>query len=522
MIKEKIIGASGNIKVSEDDRGNIVIDIDPTYGGQVSINTVGTIVQGNWRAEPVEAAYGGTGVQNNNATLTLNGDVTIDGPIVMKCGKLGNVNVFIPKSGTIAYAEDVLRKDNALDDIPHEIRTEAFNNISPCKRRGDLISYDGAKHVKIDALDMHNVTTDKFLNLNCITNLPSWSDLPSSYSLIENEKGAYPQRSAIWLENELTLQDDQNWNCTVIGVSDKLKQLSNYKRIGGIAYNGKDFESYIICGRNYIRCIKTALDQNKENDATKALIIELDPAYPGQETINTVGNIKKGEWSAQCIKPEFGGTGFTNKHTINLGGNIITEMPFNVIKRINSNINYNVTMVIQGPTAITLPTNGTITTQEESLQRSRNLKDVQNTQEAFRHIAPTSKRGDIIVHGYGDYHVSVPIGEPGQVLCVDLESKALVSWKHLNIESRITYIASDIINDRLAKERKAQEEAKASKQRCFEDFISIDEMMHALCIEFDSQIRSGRWRVSKTMQSVLSKWNAYINKIGISSKIERR
>jgi len=44
------IGASGQIKVCQEDNGNTTIDIDPTYRGQVSINTVGTIKEGDWQA----------------------------------------------------------------------------------------------------------------------------------------------------------------------------------------------------------------------------------------------------------------------------------------------------------------------------------------------------------------------------------------------------------------------------------------------------------------------------------------
>jgi hypothetical protein len=57
-----VVGTANRILVNADN-----VDIAPNYIGQSSINTVGLIQTGRWAAQPVEAAFGGTGV---GGTLT--------------------------------------------------------------------------------------------------------------------------------------------------------------------------------------------------------------------------------------------------------------------------------------------------------------------------------------------------------------------------------------------------------------------------------------------------------------------
>lgn len=97
------IGASGIIKVTQQDNDNIIIDIDPTYRGQVSINTVGTIKEGDWQANIIEPKYGGTGCDNGEAFIKLKGNVNINGSLVIDCKD--NTNVLIPKNGTLAIKD---------------------------------------------------------------------------------------------------------------------------------------------------------------------------------------------------------------------------------------------------------------------------------------------------------------------------------------------------------------------------------------------------------------------------------
>lgn len=83
--------------------------------------------------------------------------------------------------------------------------------------------------------------------------------------------------------------------------------------------------------------------------------IDIDADYEGQESIAIVGQIVAGEWKAQVVAPEFGGTGVDNgTKTITLGGSFSTVG------------NYTTTLNITATTNVIMPTTGSITTYEES------------------------------------------------------------------------------------------------------------------------------------------------------------
>lgn len=62
--KRTITGTTDRISVSNGDgvSGNPTVDIAASYGGQTSINTLGTIGTGVWQGTAIEEPYGGTGI----------------------------------------------------------------------------------------------------------------------------------------------------------------------------------------------------------------------------------------------------------------------------------------------------------------------------------------------------------------------------------------------------------------------------------------------------------------------------
>lgn len=81
---------------------NPVIDIDPTYVGQTSITTLGTLTTGTWHAAIISPIYGGTGVNNGSSTLTLGGSLTTSGAFTSTFTMTAATNVTFPTSGTLA------------------------------------------------------------------------------------------------------------------------------------------------------------------------------------------------------------------------------------------------------------------------------------------------------------------------------------------------------------------------------------------------------------------------------------
>ena len=79
-----------------------VIDIAATYVGQTSITTLGTIGTGTWQGTLVSPIYGGSGVNNGAATLTMGGSHTLSGAFTSTFTFTANTSVTFPTSGTLA------------------------------------------------------------------------------------------------------------------------------------------------------------------------------------------------------------------------------------------------------------------------------------------------------------------------------------------------------------------------------------------------------------------------------------
>jgi hypothetical protein len=91
------VGTSNRISISAD-----AIDISASYVGQTSITTLGTVGTGTWQGSIVGPTYGGTGVNNGSATLTMAGNVTHSGSFTQSFTATGNTSVTLPTTGTLA------------------------------------------------------------------------------------------------------------------------------------------------------------------------------------------------------------------------------------------------------------------------------------------------------------------------------------------------------------------------------------------------------------------------------------
>jgi uncharacterized cupin superfamily protein len=77
------------------------LDINPSYVGQTSIVTLGTVATGVWKGTVVAPQWGGTGVNNGTNTLTLGGNTTFSGAYATQITVTGPTNVTLPTSGTL-------------------------------------------------------------------------------------------------------------------------------------------------------------------------------------------------------------------------------------------------------------------------------------------------------------------------------------------------------------------------------------------------------------------------------------
>ena len=66
-----------------------------------SLTSVGTIGAGTWQGTIISPTYGGTGINNGSATLTMAGNVTHSGAFTQTFVATGNTSVTLPTSGTL-------------------------------------------------------------------------------------------------------------------------------------------------------------------------------------------------------------------------------------------------------------------------------------------------------------------------------------------------------------------------------------------------------------------------------------
>jgi hypothetical protein len=64
-----VLGTADRVTSTAAGDSSYTVDIAPTYAGQGSITTVGTIASGTWQGTPIEPAFGGTGRTTPTAGL---------------------------------------------------------------------------------------------------------------------------------------------------------------------------------------------------------------------------------------------------------------------------------------------------------------------------------------------------------------------------------------------------------------------------------------------------------------------
>lgn len=131
-----VVGTANRLSVTAN-----AIDIASTYVGQASITTLGTITTGTWQADILNPTYGGTGVNNGSATISIDEDLIVSGAFSTTINVTGTTNVTMPTSGTLATltnAETVSNKTITNSSIgSSDPSTAAFTTLTA----NDLVTF---------------------------------------------------------------------------------------------------------------------------------------------------------------------------------------------------------------------------------------------------------------------------------------------------------------------------------------------------------------------------------------------
>lgn len=168
-----------------------VVSIDPTYAGQNSITTLGTITSGTWNSSTIPSQYGGTGVNNGSNTITTAGNLNFAGAF-STIGSFptaftmtGNTNVTYPTSGTLATLSNTLNQFApptaslsmnsqtiaSVSDIRFS-NTEMLNKISLFNTSGDNYNQNGFGYNSLGTLYHAQLGTSHTFYLGNSTTIP--------------------------------------------------------------------------------------------------------------------------------------------------------------------------------------------------------------------------------------------------------------------------------------------------------------------------------------------------------------
>lgn len=176
-----VTGTSGQISVING-TSTPVISIDPTYLGQASITTLGTVTSGTWNGSIVSPAFGGTGVNNASKTITLGGNFVTSGAFNTTFNITGATNVTFPTSGTLAtqaYVDNNLNLPRlgigvnpTVDGRIQFANTEMVNKISLFNTSGNDYNQNGFGYNALGTLYHAQLGTSHTFYLGNSTTIP--------------------------------------------------------------------------------------------------------------------------------------------------------------------------------------------------------------------------------------------------------------------------------------------------------------------------------------------------------------
>lgn len=490
MSDKKILGTPGRIRVIENEFGNFIIDIDETYRGQVSINTVGTLMIGDYQGLPVPQKFGGTGCENQGI-LSVAGDTVITGSLTLLCNPELQSVLKVPETqGTIALEEQSLQTNNCFSEFDDEQKIKAYDTIAPLRKRGSLTVYDGEKSIELEL-----GKESQFLSPDWSTGLPKYIT-PEFYSTINNltkrHKLNFSEKGFIVSDSE------KNGGETTVNLDPRLNEFLNP------AFKGLYIHKTSYNNSSHFECRRL-----REGPYIKILyadfvdfdpIIGLDQSFFDTPIITKLGKVTEGEWNAKIIPQKFGGTGCENTGKLSVQQDVKIEAKLEI-----SGKNSTLAICVPSDKRIILQTSdsGFIALRNETLQRHHNLKDIFNPKEAFRHISPTKKKGDIIVRGCGDYDEVLPVSEDDYIHVSNSKSDIGVSYKHPRDITTLNNFINKAIENRI-------EEAKQrNKEELLQHFQKQEKMykiIDAICAQFDSLIAKKQVHPVKELVDVITVW----------------
>jgi len=149
------------------------------------------------------------------------------------------------------------------------------------------------------------------------------------------------------------------------------------------------------------------------NPITSTGSIDISASYAGQTSINTVGNILTGIWSASVISPTYGGTGVNNgSNTITLGGNIQTADSLTTVGAYSATFNFT------GSTNVTFPTSGTLSTSTGTVTSISEGTGITCTPNPITSTGTVAISNTAVTAGTYSFPINMAVNAQGQITAI--------------------------------------------------------------------------------------------------------
>lgn len=306
-----IQGTVNRLLVTDDTTGGVVLNISPSYIGQSSITTLGTIISGTWNASVVGPLYGGTGVANSSSITLNGGNFVLSGGNNTTLTTTGSTNVTLPTSGTL------LTSSGAVTNI-----SGTTDRITTSASVGSVVLNIAPTYIGQNSITTLGTVSSGTWNADIIGSLYGGTGVSNS-SIITLNGGNF------------TLSGGNNTTLTTTGLTNVTLPTSGT----------------LLTSSSAVTNISGTTNRITASASVGSVTIDIASNYIGQTTITTLGTVSSGTWHGTILAGQFGGTNTSNiGKTITVGGNFTTS---------GSN---NVTLTSTGVTNVTLPTTGTLST----------------------------------------------------------------------------------------------------------------------------------------------------------------
>jgi hypothetical protein len=295
-----ILGTTNEIVATLINPNEYQISISPTYPGQTSITTVGTITTGNWAGTTIPILHGGTGATTAPTALSNLGALPIAGG-TMTGNLILNGDPTLPLQAVTKEYVDAISagftfKIPAYAGTTSNVNATYNNGVAGV---GATLTNAGAQA----AFAVDGVSPP--LNSRILVKNQSTAADNGIYSLTTVGTGA-----TNWVLTRTTDFDtsaNMNAGSFIIVNNGTVNANSAWIQTATITTVGTDAVNWSQFGTLGVQSV-TGTPGYITSTGGMNPVINIDPTYAGQTSITTLGTITSGNWNASVIPLAYGGT----------------------------------------------------------------------------------------------------------------------------------------------------------------------------------------------------------------------